>query len=113
MADKEIRKHTAAAAAERADAFLAELWQDLSRSRIQSLLREGLITIDGKKAKPSQAIVPGAAIVAIIPPPEPVAIVAEDIPLDILYEDADILVVNKARGMVVHPAAGNYQGYFG
>ena len=110
MADKEIRNHTAAVTAERADAFLAELWPDLSRSRIQSLLKEGLITIDGKKAKPSQAIMPGADIAAAIPPPEPVAIVAEDIPLDILYEDADILVVNKARGMVVHPAAGNYQG---
>ncbi len=110
MTDIDKRICRAGEDAKRADIFIAGLWPDLSRARVQGLLKEGAITINGKSAKASQAIAPGDEIVALIPPPVPVAIGAEDIPLDIVYEDEDILFVNKPRGMVVHPAVGNYQG---
>jgi len=110
MTDIEKRTYTATEEAKRADIFLAGVWPDLSRARIQSLLKDGSMTINGKNAKVSQSIVPGDEILALIPPPVPVEIGAEDIPLDIVYEDEDILFVNKPRGMVVHPAVGNYQG---
>ncbi len=110
MTDLDKRTCRAGEDAKRADIFIAGLWPDLSRARVQSLLKEEAITINGKSAKASQAIASGDEIIALIPPPVPVAIRAEDIPLDIVYEDEDILFVNKPRGMVVHPAVGNYQG---
>lgn len=83
---------------------------DLSRTRVQSLLVEGRITVQGRVAKKSDAAVPGTTIDVVVPPSEPVAMQAEDIPIDIVYEDAELAVVNKAAGMVVHPAPGHRKG---
>ncbi len=106
----EHREVTVASPAKRIDAWLAEIWPDLSRSRIHHLLKEGHITVNGGGAKPSQALAIGDQVIALLPDPVEISVQAEDIPLEILYEDRDILFLNKPRGMVVHPAAGNPQG---
>jgi len=92
----------------RLDKFLAEMLPDISRSRIQSLIAEGKITVDGKAAKPSQEIKAGQTVDVEIPELRPVSVEAKEIPLAILYEDKDIIVVNKPQGMVVHPSHGHY-----
>ena len=94
---------------ERIDKFVSEKL-DMSRSRVQKLIEDGLISVDGVVAKGSQKVVSGQVIMVEIPDAKPVKIEAEDINLDILYEDDDVLVVNKPKGMVVHPANGNQSG---
>ncbi len=91
---------------ERLDVFLARMDGTLSRSRIQKLIIDGNVSVDGKKAKASLRLAVDATVAVEMPEPEATDIVPEKIPLDILYEDEDVIVVNKARGMVVHPAAG-------
>ncbi|MEE9196673.1 MAG: RluA family pseudouridine synthase [bacterium] len=95
---------------ERLDHFLGRQWEDLSRSRIEALIREGAVLVDGKRPKPSQAARPGQQIVLIIPAPEEPSAEPEALPLDIVFEDEDLIVVNKAPGMVVHPAPGHPSG---
>ena len=95
---------------ERLDLFLVRRLPDLSRSYAQRLITDGQVTVDGTARKANYKLRGGEEIVCTMPPAEEIEICAEDIPLDILYEDADIIVVNKARGMVVHPAAGIYTG---
>lgn len=94
-------------AGERLDAFLARCVPDLSRSGAQRLLEEDCVTLNGKKAKKNDRLNPGDEISLEIPEPQPVDIVAKDIPLEIVYEDEDVLVINKPKGLVVHPAAGH------
>ena len=101
---------TADRAGERLDLFLVRRLPDLSRSYAQRLIADGQVTVDGTARKANYKLRGGEEIVCTMPPTEEIEICAEDIPLDILYEDADIIVVNKARGMVVHPAAGIYTG---
>ena len=101
---------TADHADERLDLFLVRRLPDLSRSYAQRLIADGQVTVDGTARKANYKLRGGEEIVCTMPPAEEIEICAEDIPLDILYEDADIIVVNKARGMVVHPAAGIYTG---
>ena len=93
---------------ERIDRFLSEEIADLSRSYIQKLLKEGSISVNGNAVKANYRVNEGDEIRVEIPEPEAPDILPEDIPLDILYEDDDILVVNKPKGMVVHPAPGHY-----
>jgi len=93
----------------RLDRFIAERL-DLSRTRVQALVAEGRVTVDGRPPKKSEAAVIGSQIEVIVPPAEAVGIAAEDIPLDIVYEDDDLAVVNKPAGMVVHPAPGHRSG---
>ena len=93
---------------ERIDRFLSEEIADLSRSYIQKLLKEGSISVNGKAVKANYKVNAGDEILVEIPEPEMPDILPEDIPLDILYEDDDILIVNKPKGMVVHPAPGHY-----
>ena len=95
---------------ERLDVFLARMDGTLSRSRIQKLIIDGNVTVDGKKAKASLRLSAGATVAVEMPEPEATDIAPEKIPLDILYEDEAVIVVNKARGMVVHPAAGVSKG---
>lgn len=98
---------------ERLDVFLARMaiqGEPLSRSRIQKLITDGNVTVDGKPAKASLRLAAGAVVAVELPEPEATDIAPENIPLDILYEDEDVIVVNKARGMVVHPAAGVSSG---
>jgi 23S rRNA pseudouridine1911/1915/1917 synthase len=95
------------AAGERLDLFLAAKVPHLSRSRLQALIRQGHVTLAGKPAKPGDKVRAGATVAVTEPPAEPSLLEPEDIPLDILYEDADLLVLNKPAGLVVHPAAGH------
>lgn len=95
---------------ERLDVFLARMDETLSRSRVQRLIADGHVMVDGKTPKASQRLSEGATVAVEMPEPEAADILPEQIPLDILYEDEDVIVVNKARGMVVHPAAGVSRG---
>lgn len=94
-------------AEERIDRFLADS-QDLTRSFLQKILKEGEVIVNGKSVKANYKLRKGDRIEFEIPEAVEPDIVAEDIPLSILYEDADVLVVDKPKGMVVHPAAGHY-----
>lgn len=94
----------------RIDKWIAETLEDLSRSRIQQLLKEEHIFVNGKSVKANYKVAEGDLIEIDVPEATEPDIVAENIPLDILYEDDDILIVNKPKGMVVHPAAGHYTG---
>ena len=94
-------------AGERIDRFLADS-QDLTRSFLQKILKEGTVIVNGKSVKANYKLRKGDRIEFEIPEAVEPDIVAEDIPLSILYEDADVLVVDKPKGMVVHPAAGHY-----
>ena len=99
---------TAEEQGERIDRFLSADLEDLSRSYIQKLVKEGGVLVNGNPVKANYKVNTGDDILVRIPEPEPLDILPEDIPLDILYEDDDILVVNKPKGMVVHPAPGHY-----
>lgn len=94
----------------RLDVLLTSRFTELSRSHIQKLIADSLVTVNGKTAKANYKVQVKDSVRIIFPTAKPVEIVPENIPLDILYEDSDIIVVNKSRGMVVHPAAGNFQG---
>jgi 23S rRNA pseudouridine1911/1915/1917 synthase len=108
----EVREHlvTDDEADRRLDSVLALLWPDLSRARIQRLIREGRVTVNDRRIRPSDTAKSGQLVVVEVPEPEPTDILGEDIPLDIVYEDPDLLVVNKPAGLVVHPGAGNPSG---
>ena len=96
---------------ERLDHFLVECLPEFSRSRLQGLIKDGFVLIDGALAKKAgQKLGSGSRVEVHIPPPAPSGLVGEDIPLDILFENDDLLVVNKPAGMVVHPAAGHDKG---
>lgn len=100
ITDKEYR---------RLDVCLSEM-TELSRSRAQSLIEERLVSINGRPCRRSDAVRLGDTIRYAVPEAKPVELIPEDIPLDIVYEDEDICVVNKPRGLVVHPAVGNESG---
>ena len=93
----------------RLDTFVAEECE-LSRSRAAGLIEEGNVTLNGKSASKNSKLKSGDKIEIILPDPKAYEVKPENIPLDIVYEDNDLLVVNKPKGMVVHPAAGNYEG---
>jgi len=96
---------------ERLDKYLVEELPELSRSRIQALIGAALVLVDGTTArKPGQMVEPGQKVTVRIPPPASLALTGEAIPLDIVFENADLMVVNKPAGMVVHPAAGHSSG---
>lgn len=94
----------------RIDKFLADELADASRSYIQKLIKDEDVTVNGKVIKANYKVMAGDEISVLIPEPMELDVLPEDIPLDILYEDQDILIVNKPKGMVVHPAAGHYSG---
>jgi len=96
---------------ERADKFLSMRCHDLSRSRLKSLVQEGCVTLNNKTfSSVSYKVNEGDVFALKIPPVVDATPAAENIPLDVVYEDDDLLVVNKAAGMVVHPAAGHHSG---
>lgn len=92
----------------RIDRVVTEWFQDLSRSYIQKMIKEENISVNGKAVKANYRIKEGDLIRCAIPACAEPEILAEDIPLDILYEDEELLIVNKPKGMVVHPSAGHY-----
>jgi len=99
------------ASPERLDKFLVACLPDFSRSRLQDLVRQGHVLVDGKAAKKSgQTLESGMQITVNLPAPEPSSMLAEQIPLDIVFENEHLMVVNKPAGMVVHPAVGHHSG---
>lgn len=106
---RELKLITESDAGKRADAALAALF-NMSRASIQKLLAEGCITKDEKIVKANYKLRAGDELRVLFPEPELLDVLPENIALDVIYEDDDIIVINKARGMVVHPAAGNYNG---
>jgi 23S rRNA pseudouridine1911/1915/1917 synthase len=97
--------------ADRLDKFLVTCLPEFSRARLQGLIDDGFVLINGAAAKKSgQSIEAGAEIEVRVPPSVPSGLVGEDIPLDIIFENDDLIIVNKPAGMVVHPAAGHDSG---
>ena len=95
----------------RLDLVMSTLLDNCSRSVCQKMIEDGLVTCGGSScSKPGQKMRSGQVLTVCIPQPEEITIEAQDIPLDILYEDDDLIVVNKPKGMVVHPAPGHYSG---
>jgi 23S rRNA pseudouridine1911/1915/1917 synthase len=94
----------------RLDTFLAGRFGHLTRSRIKNLVDEGFATVNGKAARAGQKLAAGDTVELDVPEPRAATASAENIPLDVVYEDGSLLVLNKPRGLVVHPAAGNESG---
>lgn len=94
----------------RLDMLVASLQDDWSRSQVQQWIKEGNVTVNGLQSKPNYKSAIGDEIVISIPDPEPLDVEAEEMNLEIFYEDEDVLVVNKPKGMVVHPAPGHLTG---
>ncbi|MCZ7625810.1 MAG: RluA family pseudouridine synthase [Candidatus Methylomirabilis sp.] len=111
MSADEVREVVADASASglRLDRYLTAA-TGLPRSQIQRLIKGGRVLVDGRCPKASATAVPGQQIRLSIPPPQPSSLTPEPIPLDILYEDADLLILNKPAGLVVHPAPGHQAG---
>ena len=93
----------------RLDAYLSEQLQ-ITRSHAEKLISDGFVTVNGREVAKSLKLKKGDKVCATVPEPEPLDVAAENIPLEVVYEDEHLLVVNKPKGMVVHPAAGNYSG---
>ena len=95
---------------QRLDAFLASSLDGLTRSQATRLIESGEVAVNGRAVSNSYTLAGGEDIAVTLPEPEPVEAVPQDIPLDVVYEDADVIVVNKPSGMVVHPAPGHPDG---
>ena len=95
---------------ERIDALLARMTEDLTRSAAQRLLENGAVTLNGAPVKKNHRTSAGETFIVVLPEPEVTELIAQDIPLDVAFEDDDVIVVNKPRGMVVHPAPGHPDG---
>lgn len=94
----------------RVDKYLTTELETMSRSKVQNLIADGYVFVNGETIKANYKLEAGDKVEVFVPEPEAVDVEAEDIPLDIIYEDKDIVLVNKAQGMVVHPGAGNPNG---
>lgn len=98
---------TADLSGERLDAFLARSELGLSRSAAQKLMEEGCVRLNGRPGKKNDRLNPGDQVEVTVPQPREVDVVPREMPLDIVYEDEDVVVINKPKGLVVHPAAGH------
>ena len=94
----------------RIDLYLTGQIAEFSRSRIQKLIKDGAVSVNGSLVKANYLAEEGDAVLVTVPETSPLQLAAEDIPFEILYEDSDLIVVNKPQGLVVHPAAGNWEG---
>lgn len=110
MSDLISTEVTEESAGQRLDRFLAQEIDNLTRSAVQGIIEKGIVKCSGKILQKNYKLRKGDIIETEIPEPEVLDVKAENIPLDIIYEDSDLLVVNKPKGMVVHPAHGNYNG---
>ena len=108
--EEEILSIIAEESGERIDALLARTIEDLSRSAAQRLIEQGAVLIEGRAVQKNTRCQAGDRITVAIPTTEEIDLVPQDLPLDVMYEDDDLIVVNKARGMVVHPAPGHPDG---
>jgi len=95
---------------ERLDVFLTKYMNEVSRSTVQRLITNGDVTVNGKLVKSNYKVQNIDSVEVAMPGIKPLELMPEEIPLEVLYEDEDIIIVNKSRGMVVHPAVGNYNG---
>ncbi len=101
---------TADRGGERLDTFIARRCPELSRSHARRLIDEGLVSVNGRQAKPSERVTAGISVSVTIPPPERIDLASEAIPLTIIYQDGDIIVLDKPAGLTVHPAPGHTSG---
>jgi 23S rRNA pseudouridine1911/1915/1917 synthase len=101
---------TADRGGERLDTFTARRCPELSRSHARRLIGEGLVSVNGRQAKPSERVTAGVSVTVTIPPPETIALAPEAIPLTIIYQDGDIIVLDKPAGLTVYPAPGHPSG---
>lgn len=93
---------------ERLDAYIAEKIEKMSRSQVKGLIEDGKVMVNNEMKKASYRIQEGEEIIVEVPMPQPVELVPQSLPLEIIYQDQDVAVINKAKGMVVHPAHGNW-----
>lgn len=110
MSEQTVLTASAEDAGSRIDKFISDNIGELTRSAVQGLIEKGVVLVGGKTVSKNYKLRNGDEVTVEIPEPQPMDAVPEDIPLDIVYEDDDLLVVNKPKGMVVHPAHGNYTG---
>ena len=108
--EEEILSIIAEESGERIDALLARTLEGLSGSGAQRLIEQGAVLLEGRQVQKNTRIQRGDRITVMMPETEEIPLVAQDLPLDVVYEDQDLIVVNKARGMVVHPAPGHPDG---
>lgn len=101
---------TAEESGERIDALLARTLPFLSRSQVQKLLEQGMVTMNGRELKKNFRCSAGESYELLLPEPDDLPLIPQDIPLDVVYEDGDLIVINKPRGLVVHPAPGHPDG---
>ena len=101
---------TAEESGERIDALLARTLPSLSRSQVQKLLEQGMVTLNGRVLKKNHRCSAGEGYEVLLPEPEDLPLIPQNIPLDVVYEDGDLIVINKPRGLVVHPAPGHPDG---
>ena len=101
---------TAEESGERIDALLARTLPFLSRSQVQKLLEQGMVTLNGRELKKNFRCSAGESYELLLPEPDELPLIPQDIPLDVVYEDGDLIVINKPRGLVVHPAPGHPDG---
>jgi len=95
---------------ERLDSYLSESFPDISRSQLKKIIDNGLVTLEGAPVKANLKLKGGESLEVVLPEPEPTKALPEEIPLNICYEDQNVIVINKSAGMVVHPAAGHWNG---
>lgn len=111
MTAREVQFALPGSSAERLDKALVAQLPEFSRSRLQALIRDGLVSVAGKTAvKSSLMVEPGQVVRVELPEPEPSDLIPEAIPLDVVFENDDVIVINKPAGMVVHPSAGHSSG---
>ena len=108
--DESLRIITAKESGERIDALLARAVEGLSRSAAQRLIEEGRVTLDGLPLRKNYRVSAGDELELLLPPPVDVPLLPQEMPLDVVFEDGDVIVVNKPRGLVVHPAPGHPDG---
>ena len=109
--DSHQRKtYTATAEGGRLDRFVSERERSLTRSRIHSLIEQGMVTLNGRAARPSQRVRSGDRVVLTVPPPRVLELEPQDIPLSVVYQDSELAVVEKPAGLSVHPGPGHSDG---
>lgn len=111
--ERDVTEWTVSAenARERIDKYITESWEDeISRSQVQLWISGGNVTVNGKPVKANYKLSEGDVVSVVVPEAEVTDLIAENIPLEVVYEDSDVIVINKPRGMVVHPAAGHPAG---
>ncbi|HEY0809965.1 MAG TPA: RluA family pseudouridine synthase [Longimicrobiales bacterium] len=110
MTDEQQQRLVVESNGERLDAFLAARIETISRSRAAQLIAEGHVTVNERIPKKSEKVSAGDVVLVTLPAPEPSTVTPEDIPLNIVFQDADLIVLDKPAGLVVHPAAGHTRG---